>query len=98
MAAELRGASSGFSFWSHDVGGFSATTTPAAASPKPGCGRERPAAFRYTNLRHPTVACPKKELKGFQRCTLRPQETKTVQLTLPAKTLRYWHVGRQNGC
>ncbi len=49
----------------------------------------------YASHLHSTVARPKKELKGFQRVTLRPQETKTVRLTLRAETLRYWNVGLQ---
>jgi beta-glucosidase len=33
---------------------------------------------------------PGKELKGFQRVTLKPNETRTVQLPLKAETLAYW--------
>jgi beta-glucosidase len=36
------------------------------------------------------VARAKKELRGFRRVTLRPGETKTVQLTLPVSSLAYW--------
>jgi len=37
-----------------------------------------------------TVERPKEELKGFERVTLKPNETKTVQMTLKASTLAYW--------
>jgi beta-glucosidase len=33
---------------------------------------------------------PKRELKGFERVTLQPGETKTVQIALKASTLAYW--------
>jgi beta-glucosidase len=43
-------------------------------------------------VKHPEskVARPVEELKGFQRVTLRPNETKTVQIPLNASTLAYW--------
>jgi beta-glucosidase len=34
---------------------------------------------------------PGKELKGFQRVTLKPKETRTVQLPLKADALAYWN-------
>jgi beta-glucosidase len=37
---------------------------------------------------------PRKELKGFERVTLAPGETRTVALTLPASRLAYWDIGR----
>jgi len=37
------------------------------------------------------VARPIKELKGFDRVTLRPDETKTVQITLRASDLAWWN-------
>ncbi len=37
-----------------------------------------------------TVTRPRKELKGFQRITLRPGEMRTVSMALPAEALRYW--------
>ncbi len=49
----------------------------------------------YVSHLRSTVARPRKELKGFQRLTLRPQEKRTVQLTLRAADLRYWDQGRQ---
>jgi beta-glucosidase len=36
------------------------------------------------------VERPGEELKGFQRLTLKPNETKTVQLSLKASTLAFW--------
>ena len=36
------------------------------------------------------VERPGEELKGFQRVTLKPNETKTVQIPLKASTLAYW--------
>jgi len=36
------------------------------------------------------VARPAEELKGFQRVTLKPNETKTVDIPLKASTLAYW--------
>ncbi|HEX8425547.1 glycoside hydrolase family 3 C-terminal domain-containing protein [Hymenobacter sp.] len=41
------------------------------------------------------VARPLKELKGFRRITLKPQEKRTVQIPLRAADLRYWHEGKQ---
>ena len=39
------------------------------------------------------VERPKKELKAFQRITLKPGEKKTVQLRVKAADLRYWDEG-----
>lgn len=36
------------------------------------------------------VERPREELKGFQRVTLDPNETKTVQIPLQASALAYW--------
>ncbi len=41
------------------------------------------------------VRRPRKELKGFQRITLKPGETKTVAMRLPADALRYWDADTQ---
>ena len=38
------------------------------------------------------VEWPFKELKAFQRVTLAAGESKTVELTVPVKELRYWNV------
>ncbi len=49
----------------------------------------------YVSHLHSAVERPRKELKGFQRVTLKPQEKRTVQIPLRAETLRYWDQGRQ---
>lgn len=43
-------------------------------------------------VKHPEskVQRPRQELKGFQRVTLQPNETKTVQIPLKASTLAWW--------
>jgi beta-glucosidase len=43
-------------------------------------------------VRHETsqVMRPRKELRGFARVTLQPNETKTVQMRLAAQSLSYW--------
>ena len=38
---------------------------------------------------------PLKELKGFRRITLQPNETKTVQIQLKAESLAYWNTDAQ---
>ena len=38
------------------------------------------------------VEHPNQELKGFQRITLKPHETKTVNIPLKAENLAYWNV------
>ncbi len=42
-----------------------------------------------------TVSRPRKELKGFQRITLKPGEAKTVIMPLRADALRYWDADTQ---
>ena len=37
------------------------------------------------------VSRPREELEGFKRVTLAPNETKTVQIPLPAASLAYWN-------
>jgi beta-glucosidase len=44
----------------------------------------------YINHPQSKVERPSKELKGFQRVTLQPNETKTVQIPLKASTLAWW--------
>jgi beta-glucosidase len=46
-------------------------------------------------VRHVDSAVPRplKELKAFSRVHLRPQEEKTVRLSLPASRLAYWEAG-----
>ncbi|MGD0573515.1 MAG: glycoside hydrolase family 3 C-terminal domain-containing protein [Sedimentisphaerales bacterium] len=41
------------------------------------------------------VQRPIKELKGFRRITLQPNETKTVQIPLKAESLAYWNTDTQ---
>jgi beta-glucosidase len=50
----------------------------------------------YVRRLHSAVDRPIKELRGFQRITLRPNESRTVQLTLKGTDLTYWDVGRQS--
>ena len=38
------------------------------------------------------VSRPNEELKGFQRVTLKPNETKTITIPLAATDLAYWDV------
>ncbi len=44
----------------------------------------------YVKHSNPKVAWPNQELKGFQRVSLKPGETKTVKLPLAAKSLAYF--------
>jgi beta-glucosidase len=44
----------------------------------------------YVKHPHSRVERPREELKGFQRVTLQPSETKTVQIPLKASTLAWW--------
>ncbi|MET0376109.1 MAG: glycoside hydrolase family 3 C-terminal domain-containing protein, partial [Rhizorhabdus sp.] len=44
----------------------------------------------YIHQRHGTSARPARELKGFQRATLKPGETRTIRFTLTPDDLRYW--------
>jgi len=41
------------------------------------------------------VERPVKELRGFRRVAIRPGETRTVELPLPAKSLAYWDASRK---
>ena len=45
----------------------------------------------YVAHPHSAIARPREELKGFQRVSLQPNETKTVQIPLRASTLGYWN-------
>ena len=45
---------------------------------------------RYPSSR---VARPKRDLRGFRRVTLQPNETRTVTFPLAASALRYWDQG-----
>lgn len=44
----------------------------------------------YIHQRYGSSARPVRELKGFQRITLDPGETRTVQFTLKPEDLQYW--------
>jgi beta-glucosidase len=44
----------------------------------------------YVHQTKSNVKRPVKELRGFERISLRPGETKTVTLTLPAEKLAFW--------
>jgi len=44
----------------------------------------------YIHQRHGTSARPVRELKGFQRVTLEPGETRSLRFTLTPDDLRYW--------
>jgi beta-glucosidase len=44
----------------------------------------------YIHQRRGTSARPIRELKGFQRVTLKPGETRTLRFTLTPDDLRYW--------
>ena len=48
----------------------------------------------YIQQLHSVVDRPQKELKAFKRITLKPGESKIVQLKLKAGDLRYWDEGR----
>lgn len=39
---------------------------------------------------------PKKQLKGFERVTLDPGETKTVRFAIDAEALAFWDIGRKS--
>ncbi len=44
----------------------------------------------YVHRIDPSVDWPEKELKAFERITLEPGESRTVNLSIPVKDLRYW--------
>ena len=49
----------------------------------------------YVHRVNPSVEWPQKELKAFDRVTLAPGESKTVSLSIPAKSLMYWNEAKQ---
>jgi beta-glucosidase len=49
----------------------------------------------YVKHVNPKVEMPPKKLAGFRRVTLQPNETKTVEIDLPAALLAYWDVKLQ---
>ena len=50
----------------------------------------------YIHQRYGTAARPVRELKGFQRVTLKPGETRNVAFTLSPEELRYWAASAGN--
>ena len=44
----------------------------------------------YVSHPHSAVERPREELKGFQRVSIKPGETRTVQIPLKASTLAWW--------
>jgi beta-glucosidase len=50
----------------------------------------------YVSHENSKVERPAKELKGFSRVSLRPNETRTVRFRLSPKDLAYWNVSRHN--
>jgi beta-glucosidase len=46
----------------------------------------------YVEHLHSAVSRPLKELKGFERISVLPGQTKTVSIKLPASQLAYWDV------
>jgi beta-glucosidase len=50
----------------------------------------------YIHQRYGSAARPVRELKGFQRITLAPGETRTVKFTLGPEELRYWSAAKKD--
>jgi beta-glucosidase len=50
----------------------------------------------YIHQRAGTAARPVRELKGYQRVTLKPGETRTLIFTLGAAELRYWNAAQHD--
>jgi beta-glucosidase len=50
----------------------------------------------YVKHLNSAVDRPIKELRGFKRITLLPNETKTVQIPLKAESLAYWDVNKHS--
>ena len=49
----------------------------------------------YVHRVNPSVDWPEKELKAFSRITLEPGESKSLNLDIPVKNLRYWNESTQ---
>lgn len=49
----------------------------------------------YVHRINPSVEWPNKELKAFQRVTLKPSESKKVTMSIPVEKLRYWNEKKQ---
>lgn len=50
----------------------------------------------YIHQRYGSASRPVRELKGFQRITLGPSESRTVQFTLGPDELRYWNAAKKD--
>lgn len=50
----------------------------------------------YLHQRHGSAARPRRELKGFQRISLAPGETRTLRFSLGPDALRYWSAARRD--
>jgi beta-glucosidase len=50
----------------------------------------------YIHQRHGSASRPVRELKGFQRVTLEPSETRTVRFALGPSELRYWNAATRD--
>lgn len=50
----------------------------------------------YVHQRYGSASRPVRELKGFERVTLRPSEKKTVRFTLGPDELRYWSMATRS--
>jgi beta-glucosidase len=49
----------------------------------------------YVHDLHARVKRPIKELRGFERISLKPGEKKTVSFSLPAEKLAFWDVSKK---
>jgi beta-glucosidase len=49
----------------------------------------------YVHRINPAVEWPAKELKAFDRITLKPGESREVSLKIPVKNLMYWNETKQ---
>ena len=76
----------------HPGGTLSATVTLVNTSPRDGSQ----VVQLYVHQRAGTAARPVRELKGFQRVTLRAGETRAVTIPLHAGDLRYWSAATRN--
>ena len=50
----------------------------------------------YIHQRHGSASRPVRELKGFQRVSLEPGESRTLQFTLGPAELRYWNAAARD--
>jgi beta-glucosidase len=48
----------------------------------------------YVSYTGPAVERPVRQLRGFQRITLQPNETRTVEMRLKAADLSYWDTAK----